>query len=292
MSTAIATAGAGSRPGTTLARRLLRHRLFAAGAATCGLVVALSLLAGLLAQADPNQMSVLRRLKPPSGAAWFGTDAYGRDLFARVLHGGQVSLLVGLSVAAATGILGSAVGALAGFLRVLDGPLMRVMDALMAFPSVLLAIAITAALGPSLANVVVALAITYTPRTARVARAAVLVAMEQDYVQAARAYGCDGLRLLWSHVLPNCLAPLIVQVTFVFGYAVLAAAVLSFLGMGTPPPTPSWGGIVAEGRTLLRVAPWICLFPGIAIALFVLGLNLLGDGLRDVLDPRMRLERE
>ncbi|MFM8990694.1 MAG: ABC transporter permease [Alphaproteobacteria bacterium] len=237
-------------------------------------------------------MSVLRRLKPPSQAAWFGTDAYGRDLFARVLHGGQVSLLVGLSVAAATGIIGTLVGALAGFLRALDGPLMRVMDALMAFPSVLLAIAITAAMGPSLANVIVALAITYTPRTARVARAAVLVAMEQDYVQAARAYGCDGLRLLWSHVLPNCLAPLIVQVTFVFGYAVLAEAVLSFLGMGTPPPTPSWGGIVAEGRTLLRVAPWICLFPGIAIALFVLGLNLLGDGLRDVLDPRMRLERE
>lgn len=292
MSAAIATAEAPPRRGTSLARRLLRHRLFAAGAATCGLVVALSLLAGLLAQADPNQMSVLRRLKPPSQAAWFGTDAYGRDLFARVLHGGQVSLLVGLSVAAATGIIGTLVGALAGFLRALDGPLMRVMDALMAFPSVLLAIAITAAMGPSLANVIVALAITYTPRTARVARAAVLVAMEQDYVQAARAYGCDGLRLLWSHVLPNCLAPLIVQVTFVFGYAVLAEAVLSFLGMGTPPPTPSWGGIVAEGRTLLRVAPWICLFPGIAIALFVLGLNLLGDGLRDVLDPRMRLERE
>jgi peptide/nickel transport system permease protein len=292
MSVALATDPPGPRRRSTFARRLMRHRLFAAGAATCGFVVVASLLAGVVAQADPNQMSVLRRLKPPSETALFGTDAYGRDLFARVLHGGQVSLLVGLSVAAATGILGTLVGALAGYLRLLDGPLMRVMDALMAFPSVLLAIAITAAMGPSLGNVIVALAIAYTPRTARVARAAVLVAMEQDYIQAARAYGCDGLRLLWSHVLPNCLAPLIVQVTFVFGYAVLAEAVLSFLGMGTPPPTPSWGGIVAEGRTLLRVAPWICLFPGLAIALFVLGLNLLGDGLRDVLDPRMRLERE
>ena len=290
MSTAPAIAA--PRRGASLARRLLRHRLFAAGAATCALVVASAILADVLAQSDPNQMSVLRRLRPPSDDAWFGTDAYGRDLLARVLHGGRVSLLVGLAVAAATGILGTLVGAIAGFLRPLDGPLMRVMDALMAFPSVLLAIAITAAMGPSLGNVIVALAITYTPRTARVARAAVLVAMEQDYVQAARAYGCEGARLLWSHVLPNCLAPLIVQVTFVFGYAVLAEAVLSFLGMGTPPPTPSWGGIVAEGRTLLRVAPWICLFPGLAIALFVLALNLLGDGLRDVLDPRMRLERE
>lgn len=276
----------------SLATRLLRHRLFVAGASICTIVVATAVFAGVVAQADPNQMSILRRLRPPSGEIWFGTDAYGRDLFARVLHGGRVSLAVGSSVAVATALLGTLVGAIAGFLRALDGPLMRVMDALMAFPSVLLAIAITAALGPSLANVIVALAITYTPRTARVARAAVLVAMEQDYVQAARSYGCAGARLLWSHVLPNCLAPLIVQVTFVFGYAVLAEAVLSFLGMGTPPPTPSWGGIVAEGRTLLRVAPWICLFPGLAIAAFVLGLNLLGDGLRDVLDPRMRVERE
>lgn len=281
-----------SRRATSLAGRLLRHRLFVAGASICAIVVVASVLAGAIAQADPNQMSILRRLRPPSAALWFGTDAYGRDLFARVLHGGRVSLAVGLSVAAASAILGTAIGALAGFLRPLDGPLMRVMDALMAFPSVLLAIAITSALGPSIANVIVALAITYTPRTARVARAAVLVAMEQDYVQAARSYGCAGARLLWSHILPNCLAPLIVQVTFVFGYAVLAEAVLSFLGMGTPPPTPSWGGIVAEGRTLLRVAPWICLFPGLAIAAFVLGLNLLGDGLRDVLDPRMRVERE
>jgi peptide/nickel transport system permease protein len=275
-----------------LLARLLRHRLFLVGALICLAVLLCAALAGVLAGADPNQMQITRRLKPPSALEWFGSDGFGRDLFSRVLYGSRVSLLVGLSVAVITGVLGTVIGALAGFFRRLDGPLMRVMDALMAFPAVLLAIAITAAMGPSIGNVIFALGVTYTPRTARVARAAVLVAGGSEYVQAARAYGAGNLRLLCAHVLPNCVAPLIVQVTFVFGYAVLAEAVLSFLGMGTPPPTASWGNIVADGRTLLRVAPWICLFPGMAIALFVFGLNLLGDGLRDVLDPRMRVERD
>jgi peptide/nickel transport system permease protein len=272
--------------------RLLRHRMFVVGAVIILAVLLVATLADLLAGTDPNLMQVTQRLKPPTSLAWFGTDAFGRDIFARVLHGSRVSLLVGLSVAIVTAVLGTIIGAAAGFFPRLDNALMRLMDALMAFPSVLLAIAITAAMGPSLANVIIALAITYTPRTARVARAAVLVIAASEFVQAARGYGAGRLRLLWSHVLPNCMAPLIVQVTFVFAYAVLAEAVLSFLGMGTPPPTPSWGNIVAEGRTLLRVAPWICLYPGLAIALFVLGLNLLGDGLRDVLDPRMRVERD
>ena len=263
-----------------------------AGALICLGVLLCAALAGVLTGADPNQMQITRRLKPPSATEWFGTDSFGRDLFSRVLHGSRVSLLIGISVAVITGALGTVVGAAAGFFRWLEGPLMRVMDALLAFPAILLAIAITAAMGPSINNVIVALAITYTPRTARVVRASVLVVGDSEFVQAARAYGAGSLRLLCAHVLPNCLAPLIVQVTFVFGYAVLAEAVLSFLGMGTPPPTASWGNIVADGRTLLQVAPWICLFPGLAIALFVLGLNLLGDGLRDVLDPRMRVERD
>jgi peptide/nickel transport system permease protein len=277
---------------TPVLGRLLRHRLFMAGVLMCLAVLLCAALAGVIAGADPNQMQITRRLKPPSDVGWFGTDSFGRDLFARVLHGGRISLLVGITVAVITGVLGTLIGALAGFFPRLETPLMRVMDALMAFPAVLLAIAITAAMGPSVVNVIVALSITYTPRTARVARAAVLTVADSEFVQAARAYGASQLHLLWRHVLPNCMAPLIVQLTFVFGYAVLAEAVLSFLGMGTPPPTPSWGNIVAEGRTLLRVAPWICLFPGVAIALFVLGLNLLGDGLRDVLDPRMRVERD
>jgi peptide/nickel transport system permease protein len=275
-----------------LLARLLRHRLFVAGALLCLGVLLLALLAGAISHADPNQMQITRRLKPPSALEWFGTDSFGRDVFSRVVFGTRISLLVGLSVAVITGVAGTLIGAIAGFFPRLDTGLMAVMDALMAFPAVLLAIAITAAMGPSLANVIFALAITYAPRTARVARAAVLVVRESEYVEAARAYGASSLRLIWRHVLPNCLAPLIVQFTFVAAYAVLSEAILSFLGIGTPPPTPSWGNIVAEGRTLLRVAPWISLFPGLAIAIFVLGLNLLGDGLRDVLDPRMRLERD
>ena len=277
---------------STLARRLLGHKLFLVGAGLCLLILLVAIFAGLISAADPYQMQMTRRLKPPSADNFFGTDAFGRDLFARVVHGARVSLLVGLVVAIITGALGTVIGALSGFFRRFDGPLMRIMDALMAFPSVLLAMAITAAMGPSILNVVIALAVTYTPRTARVARAAVLVVKESAFVDAARAYGASNLRLLWSHILPNSVAPLIVQLTFVFAYAVLAEAVLSFLGFGTPPPTPSWGNIIADGRTLLRVAPWLCLFPGIAIALFVLGLNLLGDALRDVLDPRMRVERD
>ena len=275
-----------------LLSRLLRHRLFVAGALLCLAVLLLALLAGVISHADPNQMQITRRLKPPSALEWFGTDSFGRDVFSRVVFGTRISLLVGLSVAVITGVAGTLIGAVAGFFPKLDTALMAIMDALMAFPAVLLAIAITAAMGPSLANVIFALAITYAPRTARVARAAVLVVRESEYVEAARAYGAGSFRLIWRHVLPNCLAPLIVQFTFVAAYAVLSEAILSFLGLGTPPPTPSWGNIVAEGRTLLRVAPWISLFPGLAIAVFVLGLNLLGDGLRDVLDPRMRLERD
>jgi peptide/nickel transport system permease protein len=190
-----------------------------------------------------------------------------------------------------TAVVGTACGLVAGYFRALDNVLMRVMDALMAFPAILLAIAITAALGPSAFNVVVALAAVYTPRTARVVRASVLVVRESDYVHAAQAVGAGHLRIMLQHILPNSMAPLIVQLTFVFAYAVIAEAVLSFLGMGPPPPTPSWGNIIAEGKDYIREAAWIALFPGIAIAVTVLGLNLLGDGLRDVLDPRMNVEK-
>ncbi|MCB1809239.1 MAG: ABC transporter permease, partial [Candidatus Competibacteraceae bacterium] len=180
--------------------------------------------------------------------------------------------------------------ALAGYFQRLDNVLMRTMDGLMAFPGILLAIALAAVLGPSEINAVIALTIAYTPRTARIVRAAVLVVRGMEYVEAALACGASHLRILWRHILTNSLAPLIVQLTFIFAYAILAEAVLSFIGVGPPPPTPSWGNIIADGRSYIPEAPWISLFPGIAIALTVLGLNLLGDGLRDVLDPRMQVE--
>lgn len=279
-------------PRWPILRRLAGHRLFAVGALLCAGLVLVAVAADLLATHSPDQIQFLKRNHAPSAEHWLGTDGFGRDVYSRVVYGARVSLTVGLAVVLITGLLGTAFGAVAGYFRRLDDPLMRVMDALMAFPSVLLAIAITAALGPSLANVIIALGVTYTPRTARVVRASVLVLREAEYVDAARAYGAGDARLLLRHILPNSLAPLIVQLTFIFAYAVLAEAVLSFLGMGPPPPTPTWGSIVAEGRNALRVAPWISLVPGVAIALFVLGLNLLGDGLRDVLDPRMKVERD
>lgn len=181
-------------------------------------------------------------------------------------------------------------GAAAGYFDRLDGPLMRISDALMAFPAVLLAIGIAAALGPSVITVVASLAIVYIPRTARVLRASVIVTRELDFVQASRACGASDMRILLRHILPNCLAPLIVQLSFVFAYAVLSEAVLSFLGLGASPTTPSWGILISEGRSYIREAPWLTAFPGAAIAVTVLGLNLLGDGLRDVLDPRMAVE--
>jgi peptide/nickel transport system permease protein len=182
------------------------------------------------------------------------------------------------------------IGCLAGYYRRLDNILMRIMDGLMAFPAILLAIAISALLGASEFNVVVALTITYVPRTARILRSSVLVVRETEYVAAGRAAGARDWWILWSHVLPNSLAPLLVQLTFIFAYAVIAEATLSFLGMGTPPPAPTWGNVIAEGRAYLVEAPWITFFPGIAIVMTVLGLNLAGDGLRDVLDPRLKVQ--
>jgi peptide/nickel transport system permease protein len=231
------------------------------------------------------------RFTEPGGQFLLGTDNFGRDILSRVVYGARLSLAIGASVVLLTGVAGTILGALAGYFRRVDAWLVSVMDALMAFPTVLLAIGITAALGPSAANAVIALTAVYTPRTARIVRASVLVLREMDYVQAAQASGAGHGRILARHILPNSLAPLIVQLTFIFAYAVLAEAILSFLGMGPQPPTPTWGNIIAEGRNYMREAAWIALFPGIAIALTVLGLNLLGDGLRDALDPRMRVQQ-
>ena len=270
-------------------RRLLRHRSFLVGFALFALVLALALTAGWIAPSPPDRMQFRFRFSPPGRQFPLGTDNFGRDLLSRVVYGARLSLEIGFGVMVLTGVVGTLIGAAAGYFRRLDNGLMRLMDALMAFPAVLLAIGITAALGPSMVNAMIALTAVYTPRTARIVRASVLVIREMDYVHAALASGARHGRILLRHVLPNGLAPLIVQLTFIFAYAILTEAVLSFLGMGPQPPTPTWGNIIAEGRNYIREAPWIALFPGIAIAVTVLGLNLLGDGLRDALDPRMKL---
>jgi peptide/nickel transport system permease protein len=229
------------------------------------------------------------RLASPSVEHWFGTDHFGRDLLSRVIYGGRASLEIGISVVIATGIVGTTIGAIAGYFRRFDNLLMRLMDALMAFPAILLAIVISAVLGASIVNVVIALGIATAPHTARIVRASVLVVREMEYVEAARALGASDLRLLFGHVLINALAPLIVRLTYVFAIAILAEAVLSYIGVGPPPPTPTFGNIIASERDFMETAPWAVLFPGLAIVISVLGLNLLGDGLRDVLDPRMKL---
>jgi peptide/nickel transport system permease protein len=270
-----------------LVRRLAGHRLFVTGTILLALVVLAALLADVIAAVPADRIQFRLRFVAPGERAWLGTDNYGRDVFSRVLHGARLSLLIATSVAVVTAIVGTAVGLLAGYVRWLDEPLMRVADALMAFPVVLLAIALAAALGPSIGSAIIALSIVYSPRMARVARAAVLVIRELDYVQAARACGAGDLRIMLTHVLPNCLTPLIVQISFIFAYAILAEAILSFLGVGPPPPAPTLGNMIAEGKDLLRTAPWIALFPGLTILLIALGANFVGDGLRDALDPRV-----
>jgi len=271
-------------------QKLMRHRLFMTGATLLLLMVLLAIFADWIEIKPPEKMQVRLRFKPPDFAYPLGTDNYGRDIYSRLVHGARLSLAIGFAVALITGILGTAIGVAAGYFKRMDSPLMRLMDALMAFPAILLAIAIAAALGPSAMNAVIALAVVYTPRTARIVRSTVLVVRETDYVQAAKACGARDRWIIWRHILPNSMAPLIVQLTFIFAYAILAESILSFLGVGPPPPTPTWGNMIAEGKDYLREASYICFFPGLAVALTCLALNLLGDGLRDVLDPRLSVQ--
>ena len=258
------------------------------GLALVGLVGIVALLAPLLAPWDPLALDVKGRLRAPVVDHWLGTDDVGRDVLSRVIYGARISMIVGgLVVAVATGA-GLTVGVAAGYYRRLDGGLMRGMDGLMAFPAIILAIALMASLGPGVGNVIVALGTVYTPRIARIVRGSVLVVRELPYVEAARALGAIDLAVLGRHVLPNCLSPVVVQATFIFALTVLSEAALSFLGVGVPPAVPSWGNILAEGRLYIQQAPWLTLAPGTAIMATILGLNLFGDGLRDALDPKLR----
>ena len=273
-----------------IVRQLMQRRIVMVSAILLIAIAVLALGAPWFASADPNDTAVLDRLKPPSGAHLMGTDELGRDMYSRIVHGARYSLAIAALTAVGSVLAGTALGLVAGFFRRLDAPLMRVVDAMMSFPDILLAIALVAILGPTLLNVVLALVLVYTPRVARVVRASTLVVRELLFVEAVRALGVRTSRILWRHILPNLLSPIMVQASFIFAYAILAEAILSFLGVGPPPPAPTWGNMIAEGKDYLREAPHICLFPGMAVALICLGLNLLGDGLRDVLDPRLRVQ--
>lgn len=261
------------------------------GSLLCLLVLIMALGADVITPLSPLSINMRDALQPPSPLHWFGTDNLGRDVASRVTHGARISLAIGFATALLTGVVGTSIGLTSGYFRALDGLLMRIMDALMSFPAIMLAVGITAAVGPSSANVVAALSAVYVPRTARVVRASVLATRELDFIEAARATGAGHGRILLRHVLPNCIGPLIVQLTFTFAYAVLSEAALSFLGMGTPPPTPTLGTVIADGRNYIREAPWICFYPGMVLLVVVLGLNIAGDGLRDLLDSRHAVPR-
>lgn len=241
-----------------------------------------------LATHDPASIDPLNRLKPPSDEHWFGTDAVGRDLFSRTIYGGRVSLIVGFGVALFATVVGIAVGVLSGFVRVLDSVIMRVIDGMMSVPPILLAIALMALTRGSIYNVIFAISISEMPRMARLVRGTVLSLRKQPYVEAAVSAGAGTPRIILLHILPNTVAPVIVQATFIFASAMIIEAILSFIGAGVPPSTPSWGNIMADGRQLWLVKPYLIFFPAIFLSLMVLAVNLLGDGLRDILDPRTK----
>jgi peptide/nickel transport system permease protein len=266
---------------------LRRHPTAILGAVVLLLLILMAVLAPLLGTVDPQAISPIRRLRQPSETYWFGTDMLGRDVYSRVVYGARVSLAVGLSVAALATVIGLTIGLVTGFVRWLDGIVMRVMDGLMSIPGVLLAIALMALTKASVANVIIAITVTEVPRVVRLIRSLVLSLREQPYVDAAVAAGTRTPRILLRHILPNTVPPLLVQGTYICASAMLTEAILSFLGAGTPPNIPSWGNIMAEGRSLFLIANYLIFFPGIFLSLAVLSVNLLGDGLRDALDPRL-----
>lgn len=265
---------------------LSRHPAILVGGGLLVLVGLVAIAAPLLGTVDPHKLTPLNRLKPPSANAWFGGDMVGRDLYSRTLHGARVSLIVGFSVAVLSTVIGLGVGLIAGFVRWFDSIAMRMMDGMMAIPAILLAVAMIALTGASLQNVIIAITVSEVPRVARLVRSVVVSLRERPYVEAAAMVGTRFPALLWRHILPNAMAPLLVQGSYIFASAVLIEAALSFIGAGTPPDIPSWGNMIAEGRNVFQIAPHIVLFPGFALAMTVLAVNLVGDGLRDALDPR------
>lgn len=269
--------------------RLLRHRTGMIGAVIVAGLILTGLFGPYLAPYDPNEIDFNVRFAPPSLSHPMGADDFGRDILSRILVGARVSLQVGVIAVTLATVVGTMLGMVAGYSnRVVDEIIMRLMDVLFAFPAILLAIAILAALGKGVTNAMIAIGIVYTPIFARIARSSVLTIRNEEYVEAANAIGARRPRILWRHIFPNSLAPLIVEISLSLAFAILAEAALSFFGLGTQPPDASWGRMLSEGRAYFRQSIWLGVFPGLAIMLTVMGFNFLGDGLRDVLDPRMR----
>ncbi len=271
--------------------RLRKNKLAMLGLAILVVMVALAVCADWIADYDTNVtgMNMAERLQTPSAKHWFGTDSYGRDVFARIIHGSRLSLSLSIFAMLAAVAIGSIIGAIAGYYggRV-DDVLMRLMDILLAIPPMLMSISIVAALGHSMVNLMIALSLAYIPVFARVIRSSILTVKGQEFIEAAKACGTSNARIILRHIIPNAIGPIIVQATLAMGSTILIISSLSFMGMGIQPPQPEWGTMLYEGRDLIRTSPYLVIFPGIAIALAVLSLNLLGDGLRDALDPRMK----
>ena len=264
-----------------------RHPTIAFGALLLGAMIFIAIFAPWLGTADPTAIAPAKRIRDPSALFWFGTDMLGRDVYSRVLYGTRISLGVGFSVAVLASVVGTAIGAVAGFVRPLDSLIMRAMDGLMSIPPILLAIALMALTRASVQNVIIALAVPEFPRVARLIRGIVLSLREQPFVEGAIAAGTRLPRIILRHILPNAFAVLLVAATFICASAMINEAILSFIGAGTPPTIPSWGNIMAEGRALWQIKPYIVFFPALFLCVTVLAVNLLGDGLRDALDPRL-----
>lgn len=267
-------------------KKFVSNRASVFGLVVVILVIFLALMAPVIAVHDPLEISAKDRLQGISATHWFGTDNMGRDVFSRVLYGARISLLVGFTVGITSGLLGLVVGLYASTNKLADNVLMRVCDGLKAIPSTLLAITMMAVLGADIKNVIISLIVVNIPNMARLARSQALVVKEQTYIEAMRCLGSSQKRILWAHIVPNILSPMIVQMTFVFASAIITEAALSFLGAGVPAPAPSWGNILKEGKDVIYTAWWMILFPGAFTALTVLALNLLGDGVRDLMDPK------
>ncbi len=264
-----------------------RHPTIAMGAGLLGIVVFIAVFAPWLGTVDPTALAPAKRIRPPSETYWFGTDMLGRDVYSRVMYGARVSLIVGFAVALLSSVVGTFIGVVSGYVRWLDSVIMRIMDGLMSIPPILLAIALMALTRGSVQNVIIAISVAEVPRVARLIRGVVLSLREQPYVEAAIASGTRVPKIILRHILPNTIAPLTVQATYICASAMITEAILSFIGAGTPPTVPSWGNIMAEGRALWQVKPYIVFFPAVFLSVTVLAVNLLGDGLRDALDPRL-----
>ncbi|PWC14395.1 peptide ABC transporter permease [Brenneria roseae subsp. americana] len=269
-------------------KKLLSNWLLTTGIAILLVILVVAVGGALFSPYDPYALNPMQRLSPPGSQHWFGTDNFGRDVFVRVAIAVQISLSVGGAVALISGIIGTLIGLLCTWYRLLDLVIMRVCDGLFAFPSLLLAIAIVGILGPNPSNVVLALSLVYVPSVARVMRASALVIKEKNYIEALRAQGAKSSRIIWMHILPNVVSPLIIQISWIFSVAILTEAALSFLGSGIPAPTPSLGNLLLEGKKVIFTCWWMTFYPGIAIVLLILALNMIGDGLRDLSDPTIK----